>query len=80
MARAKFCPNCGLVGRPKAVTKGSFLVEVALWIFFLVPGIIYSLWRLSSRYDACPSCRAPNMIPTDSPRARMALGSPPPLD
>jgi tellurite resistance protein TehA-like permease len=68
-----FCTNCGTVGRPVTVTKGSIALELLLWLCFLLPGILYSVWRLSSRYRACPSCRAGNMIPTDSPRARERL-------
>ena len=64
-----FCPNCGTVGAPKTITKGSFLIEFILWLAFLIPGLIYSIWRLSSRYQACPACKAPNMIPTNSPLA-----------
>lgn len=73
MAREMFCPACETVGVPKTVTKGSILLELAMWILFLLPGLIYSMWRLMSRYKACPACGAPNMIPTDSPRARALL-------
>ena len=69
-----YCPNCGTVGRPKKVTRGSFLIELFLWLMFIVPGLIYSIWRLSTRASVCPACGAPNMIPTDSPKARAAIG------
>ena len=68
-----YCPNCGTVAAPKKVTKGSFFIEVFLWLLFIFPGLIYSLWRLTSRTTACPQCGAGNMIPTDSPKARQAL-------
>ena len=64
------CPNCGNIGRPKTVVKGSILIEIILWCFFLVPGIIYSLWRLTTKHSACRYCGAPNLIPLDSPRGR----------
>jgi hypothetical protein len=74
MASTKmYCSNCGAVAIPKRITKGSFLIEVVLWLAFLVPGLVYSLWRVTTRYNACPSCRAPNVIPLDSPRAKQAL-------
>jgi hypothetical protein len=66
------CTNCGTHGKPRTHTKGSLVIEIMAWLLFLVPGLLYSLWRLSSRYRGCPSCGAPNMIPEDSPRA-MAL-------
>jgi hypothetical protein len=68
-----FCTQCGTVANPKKVTKGSFLIEVFMWLLFIFPGIIYSLWRLTSKYQACPQCKAANMIPVTSPVAQAAL-------
>ncbi|MBN2483637.1 MAG: hypothetical protein JXD21_05510 [Candidatus Omnitrophica bacterium] len=73
MAKDLICPNCGNSGHAKVVTKGSFIIELALWIMFIVPGIIYSLWRLTSRYEACPKCGASNMVPVDSPRGKKLI-------
>ena len=67
------CPNCYYVGKPAIVTKGNFLVEIALWLFFLVPGLIYSLWRSTSRYKAYPKCKTPNPVPIDTPRGQELL-------
>ncbi len=61
------CKNCGFIGDSVAVKKGSLGVELALWLFFLIPGLIYSLWRLSSRADGCSACRSSNVIPVTSP-------------
>lgn len=68
-----YCNNCGTVGSPRTRTKGSFLIEVFLWLMLIVPGIIYSLWRLTTKEKVCPGCGAPNMLPLDSPKARAAL-------
>jgi hypothetical protein len=64
------CSNCGTVGTPKTVTKGSILIEIVLWICFIVLGIIYSIWRLSTRTKACRSCGAENMVPLNSPMGK----------
>ena len=74
MGKKFLCVNCGYVGTPKTKTKGSMGIEMILWICLIIPGIIYSVWRLASRYSACPLCGAPNMIPADSPRAIEVLG------
>lgn len=50
------CPNCGYEGEGKKYTRGSFWIEIILWILGIVLGLIYSLWRLSSRYIGCPKC------------------------
>ena len=77
MATDMYCQNCGVTGKPKTQTKGSFLIEVFLWLCLIIPGWIYSLWRLTSREKVCPSCGAPNMIPVDSPKTRAALAQRP---
>lgn len=64
------CTSCGYVGEPRAITKGSIWIEVVLWLCFLIPGLIYSIWRLSSRHDGCPSCGHTTLIPIDSPMAQ----------
>jgi uncharacterized membrane protein YqaE (UPF0057 family) len=69
-SKEMFCPNCGTKGKAKRKTKGSILIEIILWICFIVPGIIYTIWRLTNRYYACPACGAEGMIPLDSPRAK----------
>jgi len=68
------CLDCGKIGFPKTVTKGSILIELVLWICFIVPGIIYSIWRLTTRGKACRSCGAGNLVPFDSPRGKELQG------
>lgn len=67
--KARVCLHCGFVGRPATITGGNIGTEIVLWLFFLLPGVIYSIWRLSSRHQACPKCEARNMVPVDSPAA-----------
>ena len=69
----KYCTNCGYQGHPKRVVKGSTLVELILFILFIIPGILYGLWRLASASQACPKCGAPHMIPLNSPKAQESL-------
>ncbi len=70
MARKQICPNCGYIGEAIRVESGSSLLELFLWIFVL-PGLVYSFWRITTRHMECPECGgAPNMIPLDSPRGK----------
>ena len=73
VAKKMFCKNCGFMGIPKLTVKGSFVIELALWLCFLVPGLIYSIWRLTTKEQACPNCKNPTMIPLDSPLAKSQL-------
>lgn len=52
----KKCMTCGHDGKTVKVVKGSVLIEIALWICFIVPGLIYTLWRLTSKTYACKKC------------------------
>lgn len=69
------CTSCGFAGAPTIQTPGSFLIEIILWFVFLVPGIIYSIWRISSKHEACPSCGHRTMIPASAPRAKELLAA-----
>lgn len=69
------CTVCGYLGESRTVTKGSFLIEIILWLFFLIPGLIYSIWRLTTRQTACPKCENPSMIPTDTPKGQELISS-----
>jgi len=66
------CPNCGFQGSPLK-RPGSFKMELLLWCFFLVPGLIYTIWRYSSSQKFCPKCNRPGMISVDSPRGQKLL-------
>jgi uncharacterized membrane protein YqaE (UPF0057 family) len=69
------CTQCGFVGKPLKIVQGSIVMEIFLWLLFLFPGLLYSLWRIASKYDGCPKCKAKNMIPEDSPMGRKLVGS-----
>lgn len=63
------CPNCGSETHGKTETPGSFGVELLLWLFFAIPGLLYSCWRISARKKVCGVCRNPGLIPSGSPAA-----------
>jgi len=73
MAKQLICSACGQVGEGKTKIKGNGLIEVILWLCFIIPGIIYSIWRSSSRHKICSACGATNLIPIDSPIGKKLL-------
>jgi len=81
MAKPLLCESCHTVGKPKTNTPGSFALEVALWVLFCAPGLVYSLWRMSARKRVCARCGGESLLPPDSPRARAVLATyaPPPV-
>lgn len=66
--KERVCSECGYYG--EGDTPGSFLIELILWFSFIVPGIVYSLWRLSNRGRQCPACKNRNLIDKNSPIGR----------
>jgi len=57
-----FCLNCGYSGKMKQKFRGSELIELILWLFFLIPGIIYSIWRGQKKEFICPKCQSNDIV------------------
>lgn len=68
--QTKLCKDCLYEGVMVKHTPGYFLIELNLWLCFIVPGLIYTIWRVSSTHEVCPKCNGVNLIPIDSPLAR----------
>jgi len=62
------CTACGAIGRPKKKVRGSLLVEICLWLLFIIPGLIYSIVRSMSYQKVCGTCGQNTLVPLDSPR------------
>jgi hypothetical protein len=68
-----YCTTCGTFAKPKRIMKGSILTEFVLWCLFLLPGLIYSIWRHTTVTNAgCPACGSSPMVPATSPIALRA--------
>ena len=73
------CKHCGTVNGPANTLPGSGWIELILWLAWLVPGIIYSVWRRSSRTaPACRACGHRDLVPADSPVGRALMPAGPP--
>lgn len=64
------CPSCGVRSYPSTKTRGSIFIEIILWLCLIIPGVIYSIWRLTTRHKACPACGQGGVIPVETPRGR----------
>lgn len=67
------CTECGSRMTPVEITQGSIGMEILLWLVFLVPGFIYSLWRLASRKKVCPKCSSDKFVPVTTPKGQALL-------
>lgn len=68
--RTLICPSCGSLGRPMLRRRGSGGIELVLWVCLIVPGIIYSLWRMLSPMLVCADCEHHPLIKVGSPIGR----------
>lgn len=69
------CLDCEQIGTPKTITKGSFVMEVVLWLMFIFPGLLYSLWRLTTRKEGCSSCGSSSIIHINTPKGKRLIAS-----
>jgi hypothetical protein len=67
--REMYCPACGAVGLARLERKGSGFMNLALLLFFIIPGILYWVWRQTNRAEVCVNCSQRGLIPANSPRA-----------
>lgn len=61
------CKDCGFHASLSKTSPGNLLIEIILWLCFLIPGLIYSAWRFSSRAYQCPACSSWSIIPVATP-------------
>lgn len=65
----KICTDCYEVSFGKSKMRGHFVMEVILWFCFLIPGLIYTIWRHTSIHKVCAKCGG-TVIPAESPRGK----------
>jgi hypothetical protein len=69
----RLCATCLETIQPKIHTPGHILVELMLWVLFIIPGFIYTVWRNMAKKDVCPLCMSDQLLPLDSKRAKLLL-------
>lgn len=77
MAGIMTCVRCGSIGEPDRKLKGSGWITFLLLFVYIVPGLIYMIWRRSGNTLACKKCGSHNIVPADSPRAHAIGGATP---
>lgn len=62
---SKICTRCGTASASPEMP-GSGWIELLLWMYIL-PGLIYSIWRRSKKSESCPACGCKELIPMATP-------------
>lgn len=68
-SKPRHCMTCGTEAIPANNSKGSIGLEIILWILFIIPGVIYGVWRRSSDNPSCAACGSKTLVPIESPAA-----------
>ena len=69
----KLCTHCFEEVKPKSKAPGNIAIEFVLWCLFIIPGLIYSLWRISNKKDVCPLCDHDDLVPPESKRGQYVM-------
>jgi hypothetical protein len=63
------CMECGCQRDPIDVKRGLLAIEIFMWLLYIFPGVIYSIWRRVRKHQVCPNCRNPSIVLMSSSRA-----------
>jgi len=69
LSKKYVCMECGCQRDPIQAKRGFLFVELFMWLLYIVPGVIYSIWRRLRTHQICPNCRNPSIVLTSSSRA-----------
>lgn len=61
------CKQCGTVHDGHRHLPGNGWIEAVLWLAYIFPGLVYSIWRRSGRKPTCGACGSRDLVPLSSP-------------
>ena len=70
------CTKCGTVGLAKTTNNSGLLawfITIILYLFYIIPGLICTVFLLSKRKKGCSVCRSADIVPVDTPIGRATL-------
>lgn len=67
------CTRCGHHGPAKTVVPGSFVLELFLWLCWILPGLFYSIWRAGNKRPGCTACGSTDVIPEATAAAQAVI-------
>jgi len=72
LTKKYICMECSCQRDPIWVKRGWLVIEIAMWLLYIIPGVIYSIWRRVRKQQVCPNCLNPGMVLTISSRVMKA--------
>lgn len=65
----RICANCGTASAVPDMP-GNGWIEAVLWLCYMIPGLIYSIWRRSKKSTVCVACGSKNTVPLSTPAGK----------
>lgn len=59
------CNNCKNISE-QGLMKGNGWIEIILWLAYVIPGVIYSIWRRTGEKTVCLYCKKDKLVPVKS--------------
>lgn len=69
-----FCQDCELAGVGESSQQGSVIITILLLLFFIIPGVLYMIYRSHTKGTQCEHCHSKNVIPITSAKVKKSLG------
>ena len=69
LSRKYICMECGCQRDPIIAKRGFLVIEIFMWFLYILPGVIYSIWRRVRTQEVCPKCQTPSIVLMSSSRA-----------
>lgn len=63
-----------------ALMKGSGWIEFVLYFFYILPGVVYSIWRRAGAPNVCPVCKHAGLVPESAAKPAPTQPLPPRRD
>ncbi len=59
------CTTCNNTTN-EGLMRGNGFIELVLWLAYIIPGVIYSIWRRGGEPSICPACKKETLKPYDA--------------
>lgn len=66
-SHTRICKACGTLNTEGEGLPGSGWIELVLYVCYIVPGIIYSIWRRTKKNAACVACSSRDLVQIGTP-------------
>ena len=67
LSKKHICRKCGTNKAPYLKRRGSLALEIFLYLFMIIPGVIYTLFRFTKIEKSCSKCGSEDVVESSTP-------------